>query len=68
MDELRNAIKRKTDRSLDRMVRTTDSPFTAVVLECPVLSKFHLPQLESFGGLKDPLDHLNIFKKTLGLL
>ena len=68
MDELRNAIKRKTDRSLDRMVRTTDSPFTAVVLECPVLSKFYLPQLESFGGLKDPLDHLNIFKKTLGLL
>ena len=68
MDELRNAIKRKTDRSLDRMVRTTDSPFTAVVLECPVLSKFDLPQLESFGGLKDPLDHLNIFKKTLGLL
>ena len=36
MDELRNAIKEKTDRSLDRMVRATDSPFTTVVLECLV--------------------------------
>ena len=37
MDELRNAIKEKIDRSLDRMVRATDSPFTTVVLECPML-------------------------------
>ena len=43
MDEPRNAIKGKTDRSLDRMVRTTDSPFTSVVLECPIPSKFRLP-------------------------
>ena len=40
MDELRNAIKKKTDRSLDRMVRATDWPFTTAVLECPVQSKF----------------------------
>ena len=43
MDELRNAIKEKMDRSLDRMVRETDSPFTMAVLECPVPSKFRLP-------------------------
>nr|XP_023911602.1 uncharacterized protein LOC112023219 [Quercus suber] len=49
------------------MVRMTDSPFTAPVLECPVLSKFHLPQLEPFDRLKDPPDHLNTFKTTLGL-
>ena len=67
MDELRNAIKGKTDRSLDRMVRTMDSPFMAAVLECPVPSKFRLPQLEPFDGLKDPLDHLNTFKMTIGL-
>ena len=54
MAELRNAIKEKTDRSIDRMVRATDSPFTATVLECPVLSKFRLPQLEPFDGLRDP--------------
>ena len=67
MDELRNTIKRKTDRSLDRMVKTMDPPFTAVVLECLVPSKFRLPQFEPFDGLKDPLDHLNTFKTTLGL-
>ena len=67
MDELRNAIKEKTDRSLDRMVRKTNSPFTMVVLECSVPLKFHLPQLDPFDGLKDPLDHLNTFKTTLGL-
>ena len=67
MDELRNAIKEKTDRSVDRMVRTTDSPFTTAVLKCPIPSKFRLPQLEPFDGLKDPRDHLNTFKTTLGL-
>ena len=67
MDELRNAIKEKMDWSLDRMVRRTDSPFTMAILECPVPSKLHLPQIEPFDGLKDPLDHLNTFKMTLGL-
>ena len=67
MDELRNAIKGKTDQSLDRMVRKTDSPFTLAVQECPVPSKFRLLQLELFNVLKGPLDHLNTFKTTLGL-
>ena len=67
MDELRNAIRGKTVQRLDRIVRKMDSPFTVVVYECPVPSKFFLPQLEPFDGLKDPLDHLNMFKTTLGL-
>ena len=67
MDELRSAIREKTERSVDRLVRATDSPFITAVLECPVPSKFWLPQLESFDGLKDPQDHLNTFKTTLGL-
>ena len=67
MDELRSAIKEKTERSVDRLVRVTDSPFTTAVLECLVPSKFRLPQLESFDGLKDPQDHLNTFRTTLGL-
>ena len=67
MDELRSAIKEKTEWSVDRLVRAIDSPFTMAVLECLVPSKFRLPQLEPFGGLKDPQDHLNIFKMTLSL-
>ena len=67
MDELRSPIWEKTDWSLDMMVRRMDSPSIVAVLECPVPSKFRLPQLEVFNGLKDPLDHLNTFKTTLGL-
>ena len=67
MDELRSAIKEKTDRNLDRIVKRTDSPFTTAVLECPVPSKFHLPQLEPFDRLKYPLDYLNTSKTTFGL-
>ena len=66
-DELRNVIKEKTNRSLDRMVWRTNSPFTIAVLECLIPSKFGLSQLEPFDGLNDPLDHLNTFKTTLGL-
>ena len=67
MDKLRNAIKGKTDQGVDRIVRMADSPFILAVQECLVPSKFRLPQLEPFDGLKDPLDHLNTFKTTLGL-
>ena len=67
MDELRSAIKERTDRSVDKMVRATDSPFTVAMLECHVPSKFRLPQLEPFDGLKVPQDHFNTFKTTLGL-
>ena len=67
MDELRSPIWEKTDWSLDMMVRRMDSPSIVAVLECLVPSKFRLPQLEVFNDLKDPLDHLNTFKTTLGL-
>ena len=67
MDELRSAIREKTYWNLDGMVRRTDSPFSTRVLECLMPSKFRLPQLKSFDGLKDLLDHLNTFKTTLGL-
>ena len=43
MDELRSAIKEKTDWSLDKLVKATDSTFTMAVLECPLPSKFRLP-------------------------
>ena len=40
MDKLRSTIKEKTERSVDRLVRAIDSPFTTAVLECPIPSKF----------------------------
>ena len=67
MDELKNAMKEKTTKNLDRMVKMTNSPFTTKVMECPLPPKFCLPQLESYDDLKDPLDHITSFKMTLSL-
>ena len=67
MDELKSVIRDKVDRNLDGMVRRKDLPFTTRVLECPMPSKFRLPQLESFDRLKDLLDHITTFKTTLEL-
>ena len=67
MDELRNAVKDRAMGNLDETIRRTNSPFTTEVLNCPLPPKFRLPQLESFDGLRDPLDYNELFK-TLMLL
>ena len=64
---MRNTIREKIDRNIDGMVRRTNSPFNTKILERPLLPKLHLPQLESFDGLKDPLDHITSFRMTLSL-
>ena len=43
MDETKNALKRKSTKNLDRMIKRIDSPFTSEVLECPFPKKFRLP-------------------------
>ena len=64
IDELKDEEKKK---NLDGMVKRIDSPFTSKVLECPLPLKFRLLQLESYDGLKDPLDHITTFEMTLSL-
>ena len=67
MDELKNAMKGKTAKNLDGMVRRTNFPFTQQVLDHPFSPKFRLPQLELYDGLNDPLDHITTFKMTLSM-
>ena len=67
VDELKSAMKDKGRENLDGMIRRTDSPFTIEVLNRPLPLKFRLPQLESYNGSKNPLDHIEYFK-TLMLL
>jgi len=67
LDEVKNAMKGKTTMNLDGMLKRTDSPFTATVLECPLPPKFRLPQLEFYDGTKDCLDHVGAFKTILNL-
>ena len=61
MDELKSAMKDKGGENLDGVIRRMDSPFTTEVLNHPLLPKFHLPQLESYDGSKDPSDHIESF-------
>ena len=67
VDELKSAMKDKGKENLDGMIRRTNSPFTTEVLNRHLPLKFRLPQLESYDGSKDPLDHIESFK-TLMLL
>ena len=67
LDEVKNAMKGKTTMNLDGMIKRTNSPFTASVLECPLPPKFRLPQLEVYDGTKDLMDHIGAFKTILSL-
>ena len=67
LDEVKNTMMGKTTINLDGMIKRTNSPFTASVLECPLPPKFRLPQLEVYDGTKDPLDHIGAFKTILSL-
>ena len=49
------------------MIRRTDSSFTIEVLNRPFPPKFRLPQLKSYDGSKDPLDHIKSFKTLMHL-
>ena len=62
---MKSAMKGKTSKNLDRMIKRTNSPFTTSVLECPLPPKFRLSQLETYDGQKDPLDYIESFKTLL---
>ena len=56
-----NALKGQVSSDLDDLVNRTDSPFTAPV------NSFPLPQMDSYDGVRDPLDHLETFKTLMHL-
>ena len=67
MEVMMNALKGRVSSDLDDLVNCTDSPFTAAVNSFPLLHKFHMPQIDSYDGVKDPLDHLETFKTLMHL-
>ena len=67
MEVMMNALKGRLSSDLDDLVSRTDSPFTASVNSFPLPSKFHMPQINSYNGVKDPLDHLETFKTLMHL-
>ena len=60
-----NALKGRVSSDLDDLVNRIDSPFTIPVNSCPLPQKFQMPQIESYDGVKDPLDHLETFKTLM---
>ena len=52
---------------LDDLVNRTDSPFTASVNSFRLPYKFCMPQIDSYDGIKDPLDHVETFKTLMNL-
>ena len=67
MEVMMNALKGRVSNDLDDLVNKTNSPFTIPVNSCPLPQKFRMPQIESYDGVKDPLDHLETFKTLMHL-
>ena len=61
------AVKGRAPVSMDALVQQTESPFTVGVLHFPLPAKFRMPQIETFDGTKDPIDHLNTYKNQIEL-
>ena len=67
MDFKMNTLRGRVFSDLDDLVHRTDSPFTTFVTSFPLPPKFCMPQVESYDGSKDPLDHLESFKILMHL-
>ena len=62
-----NALRGRVSSDLEKLVHCIDSPFTASVTSSPLPPKFRMPQLETYNGAKDPMDHLESFKTLMHL-
>jgi len=61
-----NALRGRVSSDLDDLVHRTDSPFI-VLNSFSLPQKFRIPQIESYNGDKDPLNHLESFKTLMHL-
>ena len=64
---MKEATKGRAPVSMDALVQQTKSPFIARVLHFPLPAKFRMLQVETFDGMRDPIDHLNMYKNQMEL-
>ena len=64
---MKEAVKVLALVSMDALVQQTESPFTIEELHFPLPTKFRIPHIEDFDGLKDPIDHLNTYNNQMEL-
>ena len=67
MKVMMNALKGRVSSDLDDLINRTDSLFTTTVNSFPLPHKFRMPQIDSYDGVKDPLNHLKTFKTLMHL-
>ena len=67
LSHMKKTVKGRAPVSMDALVQQTESPFMAGVLRFPLPAKFRMPQIETFDGMKDPVDHLNTYKNQMEL-
>ena len=67
LSRVKEVVKGRAPDTRDTLVQQTESPFTAEVLRYPLPAKFRMPQVETFNGVKDPVDHLNTYKNQMEL-
>ena len=67
LSRVKEVVKGRAPDTMDTLVQQTESPFTAEVLRYPLPAKFRMPQVETFDGVKDPVDHLNTYKNQMEL-
>ena len=67
MEVMMNALKGWVSNDLDDLVNRTDSPFTNSVNSFLLPQKFCMPQIESYDGVKDLLDHLETLNSLMHL-
>ena len=65
MEEMKDSIRRANH--VDDLVHKTDSPFIASITSYPLPSKFKMPTLDSYDGMRESCDHIATFMKTMHL-
>ena len=64
---MKETVEGRAPVSMEALVQQTESPFTDEVLHFPLPAKIRMPQIETFDGTKDPVDHLNTYKNQMEL-
>ena len=64
---MKEEVKGRAPDTMDTLVQQSESPFTTEVLRYPLPAKFRMPQVETFDGVKDPIDYLNTYKNQMEL-
>ena len=67
LSRVKGVVRGRAPGTMDTLVQQTESPFTAEVLHFPLPTKFRMPQVEAFNGVKDPVDYLNTYKNQMEL-